>query len=85
MEATESFNDAAVNNMFTLAESIKLVKRILMSQSSRLLFHTPMGAESEATLRQYAEHNKAVEVLRALAGGGLLYVLSRIDGSVSVE
>jgi hypothetical protein len=84
-EATEAFNDAAVNNLFTLAESIKLVRRILKSQSSRLLFHTTMGEESDATLRQYAEHNKAVETLRALADGGLLYVLSRIDGSISVE
>jgi hypothetical protein len=85
MEATEAFNDAAVNNMFTLAESIKLVKRILRSQSSKLLFHTTMGAETEATLRQYSEHNKAVETLRALADGGLLYVLSRIDVPISVE
>jgi hypothetical protein len=85
MEATEAFNDAAVNNLFTLPEAIKMVKRILSSQSRRLMFQTTIGAESEETLRLYNEHNKAVETLRALADGGLLYVLSRIDGSISVE
>jgi hypothetical protein len=83
--ATEAFNDAAVNNLFTLPEAIKLVKRILSSQSSKLLFQTAMGAESEETLRRYNEHNKAVETLRAMADGGLMSVLSRIDGSISVE
>jgi hypothetical protein len=84
-EATEAFNDAAVNNLFTLAESIRLVKRILSSQSRRLMFQTTMGAESEETLRRYTEHNQAVETLRALADGGLMSVLSRIDWSISVE
>jgi hypothetical protein len=84
-EVTEAFNDAAVNNLFTLPEAIKLVKRILSSQSRRLMFQTAMGAESEETLRLYNEHNQAVKTLRALADGGLMSVLSRIDGSISVE
>jgi hypothetical protein len=85
MEATEAFNDAAVNNLFTLPEAIKMVKRILSSQSRKLMFHTTIGAESEETLRLHNEHNQAVETLRALADGGLMSVLSRIDGSISVE
>jgi hypothetical protein len=84
-DATEAFNDAAVNNLFTLPEAIKLVKRILSSQSRRLMFQTAMGAESEETMLMYNEHNQAVETLRSLADGGLMSVLSRIDGSISVE
>jgi len=49
------------------------------------MFHTVTGAESEETLRQYNEHNKAVMVLRALSNDGLSSVLAHIDGPVSVE